>query len=688
MEKLVHTGYAEGKSSLPIKVYVTYTTTQNVSNNTSTITCGMYVTSPSSSYDIGPWTDYNGSYVGTKSLTFSGTIPNFAGTRTLASGKQFTVNHNPDGTGSATIYWHWGVNSAWGKVQNPSGSFTITLPTIPRQATLTAAPNFNDEQNPTITYSNLAGNNVTTLQACVASADGKTIYVPYRDISKTGTSYTFSLTSTERTSLRNATPNSNTLKVNFYVKTIIGETTYYSSLTKTLTITNANPTLSPVVEDRGSVSTTLTGDKNKIIKNYNNVYAATGAVALKGATIKSQKITCGGTVINAASGTFYYADTATVSFEVTDSRGNKTTKTVTKTLIPYVILTCNISDNRPDTTGNMTVKCSGNYYNGSFGAVTNTLTVEYRYKVKGGSYGEWTAMSATKSGNTYTATKTLTGLDYKTSYVFQTRAIDKIYVDGINSVEYSVKTTPIFDWGENDFAFNVPVKFDGKEINVSQYRTDGANHEDPNTTTYPLILTSHENAPMTGNFFFIQTFFYSSRSSSGNRSQIAIGYTSNKRFGRYCYNGTWSNWGVIADTAMMTVMPSARYTVSGDAWVNITLNCDYTKTNTSNGLLTTSGGGIRIGKNVNTVKISGRIAYHNYASTGEVNLSIYKNTTQVVHAYGYSVSGYINSNVSNPIGISVTEGDVIYLKIYKNTDKDLTIINDLASTSLTVEVLT
>lgn len=497
MEKVVHTGYANGSSSKPITLYVTYTTTQNVSANTSTITCGMYVTSPSSSYDIGPWTDSDGSYVGTTSLTFDGSIPNFKGTRTLASNKTFTVNHNPDGTGSATIYWKWGVNSSWGRVQKPSGSFTITLPTIPRQATLTAAPNFNDEGNPAITYSNLAGNNVTTLQACIASNDGKTIYVPYRDISKTGTSYTFNLTTAERNALRNATPNSNTLKVNFYVKTVLNETTYYSSLTKTLTITNANPTLSPVVEDRGSVSTTLTGDKNKIIKNYNNVYVATGAVSLKGATIKSQKVTCGGQTISAASGTFYYVDNATFVFTVTDSRGNTTTKTVTKTLIPYVALTCNISDNKPNTEGAMTVKCSGNYYDGSFGAVTNTLTVQYRYKIKGGSYSDWTGMTATKSGNTYTATASLTGLDYKTNYVFQTRAIDKISTSGVNSIEYSVRTTPVFDWGENDFAFHVPVTIDGDMVRPSKNL-----YNNTSGTTGTVTLSESAN-----NFNYLEIFY-------------------------------------------------------------------------------------------------------------------------------------------------------------------------------------
>ena len=134
--KLVKTGYANGNTSYPIKLYVYYKSTQNTSTNKSTVYVGMYVTTPSSSYDIGSWGDFNGSYVGTKSLTFNGEIPNFAGTRWIAENKSFEVTHNDDGTGKATIYWKWGVNSSWGGFVNPSGSFDITLPTIARASTI------------------------------------------------------------------------------------------------------------------------------------------------------------------------------------------------------------------------------------------------------------------------------------------------------------------------------------------------------------------------------------------------------------------------------------------------------------------------------------------------------------------------------------------------------------------------
>ena len=150
----VYTGYGNGNSSNPIKVYVYYKISQSTANNQSTITCGMYVTTPSTAYEIGPWDDWNGSYIGTTALTFNGYIPLFAGTRWIVENKSFTVNHNADGTGSATIYWHWGVNSPWGRIQNPSGSFKINLPTIPRQSSLSLSKtnlNVGDKITATIT---------------------------------------------------------------------------------------------------------------------------------------------------------------------------------------------------------------------------------------------------------------------------------------------------------------------------------------------------------------------------------------------------------------------------------------------------------------------------------------------------------------------------------------------------------
>lgn len=455
-----------------------WTATQSIADNTSTISWTL------SCYG-GDDRWYNertlNLYIAGGSPVYSKTnkVSRYVGT--IATGKK-TVKHNADGSLSFTA----SINAATYTVAiNAKGSKTFTLDKIPRAATITAAPNFNDEENPKITYSNLAGTAVDSLRACI-SFDGSKDDIAYRDISKTGTAYTFNLTAAERNVLRNATTTANSRKVRFYVETVINGETYRNNVEKTLTIINANPTLNPTAVDVGSVSKTLTGDAaNKVIKFYNSMDVAANASALKGATIKSYKISSGGKSITTESGRLSNVESNSFVFTATDSRGNSTTKTLNKTLINYVKLTCNLAVNAPTTDGNLTMEISGNYFNGTFGAVANALTVEYRYKVDSGSYSSWTAATATKSGNTYKATVNVSGLDYRSTYTFQARAGDKIYNGDteafITSAAKTVKTMPVFDWGADDFAFNVPV---GLNVDGNSYSLLGLLYA--LTTTYEL----------------------------------------------------------------------------------------------------------------------------------------------------------------------------------------------------------
>lgn len=368
------------------------------------------------------------------------------------------VNHELDGKKSVTISFEGADNYATSTtafdISKQSATFKLT--DIPRAATLTAAPHFTDEDNPTINYSNPAGNIVESLKACIADQNGYGLYAEYRDIPKTGTSYTFELTDKERNALRWASINSPNLTVKFYVTTVIGGVTYYSTQDKIMTITNANPTISATIKDTGAASTALTGDANKIIKGFNYIDASMTATAYKGASIKTQSITNGSKTINGASGNFENVESGVFTLIATDSRGYTTTQTIEKELIDYIKLTCNMDVNNPTADGETTLKINGNYFNGSFGKVANTLQVQYRYKENDGDYGDWINVTATISNNTYNSTTKITGLNYQSAYTFQARAIDKVNL-GIESAEKRVKSIPVFDWGENDFKFNVPA---------------------------------------------------------------------------------------------------------------------------------------------------------------------------------------------------------------------------------------
>ena len=373
------------------------TSTINIATNTSTINWTLYSEGGTSSYyDTGPTTVtingvqvYYKSRVAWSSKTFPAAKGSVSGT--------LTVEHNSDGKKSITVSLATAIYTA--SVTTNTG--TWTLDDIPRYATITSAPNFTDIQNPTIQYNNQAGSNATSLQACIASTDGQTIYVGYRDISKTGTSYTFNLTDSERNTLRQATPNSNTFNVRFYVKTVISGNTFYQSQAVTLTIVNANPTFNVAYLDTNSTTTGITVNNQLIIQNRSTLQInITNATSLKYATLSSVSVNINGAVttqsISGSSltlniGTIDVSSNLTVPVTITDSRGNKTTNNLTIQVLswslPSAIITLQRENNFYSET-NLNVDANYSSLNGN-----NTITIQYQIKkVSDTSYGSLTTI--------------------------------------------------------------------------------------------------------------------------------------------------------------------------------------------------------------------------------------------------------------------------------------------------------
>lgn len=453
----------------PINLYAYWVQqSQDVAANTTTLRLGVYVTTPKSSWYFGPWTDH-GSYIGTATsgdgcISFDGSCPaKTAGTYWLAENLTVTVPHNSDGTKTATIYWKWGVSSTWAGIVNPSGSFAVKLTTIPRAASITSVPmSFADDDSPTIYYSNPAGTAVTSLRACI-SLTGAKDDIAYRDISKTGNSYTFALTDAERTTLRNATTAATSRTVYFYIATVLGGVTTRVSTPSTLRIVNADPVISTTIQDSNDATYALTGDRNRLVRYYSNAAITFGVAAKKGATITGKSVTNSGKTLT-SDGTITGVTSGAFAFVATDSRGNTTSQNVTKQMVDYFRVSCVLDGLQLNTSGIMSVSVSGSWFSGSFGAVDNTLTVKYRYKVSGGSYGNWSDMTVSASGNAYTATASITGLEYDNLYSLQVQAQDKLSTS--TTPERQVTAKPVFDWGKDDFNFNVPVTCK-KSISVS-----------------------------------------------------------------------------------------------------------------------------------------------------------------------------------------------------------------------------
>ena len=368
--------------------------------------------------------------------------------RTFASAA-LKIAHTPDGSKSFTISGFSGWIYASGNTY--ASSQTFTLPTIPRASSVSCST-ANIGSNATITINRASTSFTHTLTYSFGSLSG-TIATK-----TSSTNISWTIPNTFYGQIPNSKSGTGTITCDTYNgSTLIGSKS--TSFTATVSESASKPTLSPTAVDSNTTTTALTGNSSKFIKYYSNASVATGAKARNSATLKSQKITCGAKSITSASGTINAVESGSFTFSATDSRGYTTTQTVNKTLIEYIKLTCSLNAGAPTTAGVATLKISGNYWDGTFGALANTLTVQYRYKAQGGSYGSWTTVSATKSNNTYNATATISGLNYQTTYVFQARAIDKLATKNTN--EQTRRTTPVFDWSKNDFRVNGDFRVTG-----------------------------------------------------------------------------------------------------------------------------------------------------------------------------------------------------------------------------------
>lgn len=234
--------------------------------------------------------------------------------------------------------------------------------------------------------------------------------------------------------------------------------------TVTVNTSSSAPTIFPrALTDNNSAAVALTGDNTKLIRYISTAYLRWDISVQNGATYDDATgvVTYNGSqVAYTVTPRIFGPESNKFTCVVTDSRGLTTSVSYTlpaEKWVEYIKPTCHTGGEIPDGNGNMTLTCSGNYYNGSFGAVNNTLVVQYRYKEKGGAFSAWQSMTGSISGNTYRASASLSNLNYKTTYVFECRATDKCMT--VTSAENTATATPVFHWSEDDFVHETPVDF-------------------------------------------------------------------------------------------------------------------------------------------------------------------------------------------------------------------------------------
>lgn len=374
------------------------------------------------------------------------------------------IAHNANGKFTISFSWIVYSGNEIGQMAtyNLMSGGTMVLDNINRGAYITSAPNFTDADNPTIKYVN--PNGATSVKACI-SLTGARDDISYRSISSSG-AYTFTLTPTELSTLINAVSSGNSRYVYFYIQSVVDGVTFRSNVRRKFTITDYLPSLAPVAVDMNDTTTALTGDINTLIKGYSTAACQVNALPKANATITAYKITNGSQVAEKATAALYNVESATFTFEATDSRGNKATKELVTPFIEYFAPTCNQEveiELSGETDAKVKLSISGKWFNSTFGKVNNTLKLYVRHTQNDGTMGAWTeltnGLAPTYIGNDYSLTVTISGFKYQNAYTFQCKAADKLGTK--ETGEYTVKLTPVFDWSETDFNFNVPVAING-----------------------------------------------------------------------------------------------------------------------------------------------------------------------------------------------------------------------------------
>lgn len=367
------------------------------------------------------------------------------------------ITHNDDGSKSITIKGEISAPSGTSFAGHVSdGSSTCTLDKIARESTLVAtAANIGEVS--TITVTRKAKAYTHSIQYKFGSltgylnADGS---VSTSEKKLSDLSIGFTIPASFYAEIPSATQGTCTLTL----RTYSGSTLIGSAKTATFKVTAAKtecaPAVSGTVIDTNDLTIAVTGDSSKLVRYMSNAQCTITAQANNSATITEKSI--GGTVVTSNSRTINAIESTSIAFKAVDSRGYSATATIKPTIIKYVRLTANVTLTRDDpTSGNATLKITGDYYDGKFGSggQSNTLTVKYRLKKSSGSYSSYVTVAVSPKDNAYAVSVSLSGLDYESSYTAQVVVADAL--DSVSKTSSVQPGIPVFDWGESDFAVHV-----------------------------------------------------------------------------------------------------------------------------------------------------------------------------------------------------------------------------------------
>lgn len=213
------------------------------------------------------------------------------------------------------------------------------------------------------------------------------------------------------------------------------------------------PVLSGSVSDANTQTAVLTGDPQVLVRYISHACCSPVAIPQKGATIQS--LTVNGLPVENGQLVIPGVESPGIHFVTKDSRGFTAELFMEAPWVSYVRLSANVAAKRTDpVSGKVQISVTGLCYGGSFGACDNTLQVTVTDLT-----GESVTLQTTIIDNTYVASGELTGLDYTRSHTLTIKVADCL--ETVTKEVTIGKGVPIFDWGEKDFQFHVPITVPG-----------------------------------------------------------------------------------------------------------------------------------------------------------------------------------------------------------------------------------
>lgn len=310
------------------KIRVDWSATQNVANNTSTITAKLYFIHDWSLKIVARSSAHSVTIDGTTTTMSSSAINSSSGTIHIGTATK-TVTHNADGTRSVAMSALFALKATLSGTyySNITASASITLDTIARASKPTLSTSSVDMGSEITISTNRASSSFKhTLEYTFGSASGTIA----NDV---GASYTWKVPYELATQHPKATSGTGTITCKTYNgSTLIGtETVDFTAKVPS----NVVPSIMNIVcSDPNGYASTYGG----YVQSKSKVKITVNATGVYGSTIKSYKIELNGNTYTAnktTTGVLTKAGDNTITAIVTDSRGRTATKSTTISVLAY-----------------------------------------------------------------------------------------------------------------------------------------------------------------------------------------------------------------------------------------------------------------------------------------------------------------------------------------------------------------